>query len=433
MSADQGESRRRERLATSALWLRGGLAMAADTFSGTVNLVHGVHRAIGQTTAPINPVALPGRITRDFVYGCVRQIGALSFVGVRQAAAFGEAWLPARTQDIPERLSLGLRSALNGAFGDYLEQSRNELALAMCLIDDDGYEVPLEPDALASALPEATGRVVLLIHGLGMNDQQWRQAGRADFGDRLSASYGYTALRVRYNSGRHISDNGQSLDNLLGRLFESYPVPIERLTIIGHSMGGLVARSACYYAQQNNQEWLSRLGDLVCLGSPHLGAPLERLGNWFNTSLTRMSYTQPLSAIGDIRSAGVKDLRYGYVLEADWRKDEGADEHTPSRPVPAPDHVGHFLVAATLGHSADDPRGQIFGDMLVPVESAIGHSPTPSRRLAARDQTGRVFYNMSHFALIHSHDVYQAIVEWLVPRLDQPVATSAYLTNHTKD
>lgn len=422
MSQRSSQNIRNERIATSALWLRGGLAMASDAFSGTVHLVHEVHRAIGNTTAPVNPVALPGRLTRDFVYGSVRQIGALSFLGARQAAAFSETWVPARRRDIPERLSLGLRSALNGALGDYLERSHNELALTMCLVDDDGREVPLEPRAMAEALPQATGRIVLLVHGLGMNDQQWRQAGRADFGDRLAADHDYTALRLRYNSGRHISDNGQALDSLLSQLVEHYPVAIERLTLIGHSMGGLVARSACYYGQQNAQTWLGYLGDLVCLGSPHLGAPLERLGNWFNQGLTRVPYTRPLSAVVDVRSAGVKDLRYGYLLEADWRKDADSDEHTPSSAVPGPDHVGHFLVAATLGHNEDDPRGRWFGDLLVPVESAVGHSRQPSRRFVARDQAGRVFYNMSHFALIYHADVYAAVLEWLTPRLDTPVA-----------
>lgn len=430
MSRNSHASKRNERVATTALWVRGGVAMAADVFSGTVNMVQGIHRSIDDTTTPLNPVATPIRLTRDLVYGCVRQVGAVSFMGAKQAAAFSETWVPARTRDIPERISLGLRSALNGALGDYLERSNNELALSMCLVDDDGRDLPMTAAAMAKALPEATGRLVVLVHGLGMNDQQWRQGGRADFGDRLSADYGYTALRLRYNSGRHISDNGQSLDAVLSDLVEMYPVPIERLTIIGHSMGGLVARSACYYAQQNSQPWLDHLGDLVCLGSPHLGAPLERLGNWFNQSLTRVPYTRPLSAIGDIRSAGVKDLRYGYLLEADWRKDEDSLVHTPSRSVPGPDHVGHFLVAATLGRNEDDPRGRWLGDLLVPVESAVGHSRRPSRRFSARDQAGRVFYNMSHFALMYHGDVYAAIAEWLEPRLDKPVAASSYLSTH---
>lgn len=419
MSRHAGDDKHAGRRAISARWLRGGLAMAADTFAGTVDIVHGMHRAVGKTTAPINPFAEPGQFTRDFVYDRVRDIGALSFLGARQAAVLAETWLHSDPDDLPERVSLGLRGALNGAFGDYLERADNPLALSMCLADDNGRELPLSAAALAAALPAATGRVLLLIHGLGMHDQQWRKAGQPDFGDRLAAEHGYTVLRLRYNSGRHISDNGQALVGLLSELLDNYPVEIERLTIIGHSMGGLVARSACYYAARDNRAWLSRLADLVCLGTPHLGAPLERLGHWFNQGLTRVPHTQPLSAIGDIRSAGVQDLRHGHVLESDWR-DIGteADGTQPSpRAVPGPGHVGHLLVAATLGRNADDPRGRWFGDMLVPVDSATGQSPQPDRRFAARDQTGRVFYGMSHLALMHHEDVYDAIGQWLAPRL----------------
>lgn len=418
MSHDNGDDKPAERRATSALWLRGGLAMAADTFKGTVNLVHGMHRAVGKTTAPINPFAGPGQFTRDFVYDRVRDIGALSFLGARQAAALGEALLHSTDPDgFPEHLSLGLRSALNGAFGDYLERSDNVLALSMCLADDEGHQLPVTAASLAAALPDASGRVVLLIHGLGMNDQHWRPPGRPDFGARLADDHGYTALRLRYNSGRHISDNGQALARLLAELVANYPVEIDRLTIIGHSMGGLVARSACYYAAQAGQPWLARLADLVCLGTPHLGAPLERLGHWFNEGLTRVPHTQPLSAIGDIRSAGVKDLRYGYVLESDWRNAASESDAEPPRAVPAPDHVGHLLIAATLGRDARDLRGRWFGDMLVPVDSAGGQSPQPERRFIARDQAGRVFFGMSHLALLQHDDVYAAISQWLAPRL----------------
>ncbi|GAB3671326.1 esterase/lipase family protein [Salinisphaera aquimarina] len=404
------------------VWVRGGLALAADAFVGTVNIVNGVHQAVTGTVTRLNPAARPIGLGigmgSDFVYGRVRDIGRLSFFGVSQLAGLAETLVPARKRDIPERLSLGLHSAVNGAFGDYLERSGNELALSMAFVADDGRPISLTRNGLSVSLREPSPRLVVMIHGLGMNDRQWRQGERPDFGARLTADLGYSALRLRYNSGRHISSNGRDLARLMQSLFEAYPVAIERLTIVGHSMGGLVARSACHYARQAGHTWVDHLADLICLGSPHLGAPLERLGNRFNHSLTRISYTRPFAALGDIRSAGVKDLSHGYLRDEDWQKDDGnAGGSTPAASMPTLDHVGHFLVAATLGRRDEDPLGRWLGDLLVPVRSAVGHSSVPSRRLSARDQDGRIFYGMNHFALMHHDDVYAAILDWLAPRL----------------
>jgi len=411
----------RQEAGSRGVWVRGGLALASDVFVGSVNIVNGVHQAVTRSVSRLNPAATPIGRGSDFVYGRVRDIGRLSFFGVSQLAGLAETMIPARKRELPEKLSLGLHSALNGAFGDYLERTHNELALSMSLTDADGRPISITRNGLAVALHKPSARVVLLIHGLGMNDRQWQQADRDDFGTRLSADLGYSALRLRYNSGRHISANGRELADVLQALFDAYPCAIERLTIVGHSMGGLVARSACHYATLAGYGWVDRLADLVCLGSPHLGAPLERLGHRVTHSLTRVSYTQPFAIIGDIRSAGVKDLSHGYLRDEDWQKNESHRDHAaPSSATPAPDHVGHFLVAATLGRRDDDPVGRWLGDLLVPVTSAVGHSDVPSQRLSARDQDGRIFYGMNHFALIHHDSVYQAIADWLRPRLDTP-------------
>lgn len=397
------------------VWLRGGVALASDVFVGTVEIANGVHQAVTRTAARVNPAAAPIGRGSDAVYRIVREIGRMSFFGARQFAGLAETVVPARRRERPQRLSLGLRSALNGAFGDHLEHTQNALALSMCLTDTDGRSVAPTRDGLRAALINPSSRVVVLIHGLGMNDRQWQHADGDDFGTRLAHDLGYTALRLRYNSGRHISENGRELADLLHALYANYPAPIERLSLIGHSMGGLVARSACHYASTAGHDWVDSLGDLVCLGSPHLGAPLERLGHRMTHSLTRLSYTQPLSVIGAIRSAGVKDLSHGYLRDEDWQ--EKSSPRAPSSAMPVPNHVGYLLVAATLGRRDDDPIGRWLGDLLVPVASAVGHTDAPSRRLAARDQNGRIFYGMNHLALIHHDRVYAAIVEWLGPRL----------------
>jgi len=401
------------------IWLRGGLSMAADAFVGTVDIVNGVHKAVTRTVSRLAPPARPIGRASDFVYGRVRDVGRLSFFGARQFAVLAETMVPARKRDVPQRLSLGLHSALNGAFGDYLERSDNELALSMSLMDCQGRPIHLRREALAPALVEPTGRVVLLVHGLGLNDQQWRSGEHDDFGTRMTRDFGYTALRLRYNSGRHISENGRDFAALLQALCAAWPVPIERLTIVGHSMGGLVARSACHYGVQAGHAWPAQLTELVFLGSPHLGAPLERLGHGVTRSLRHLSYTRPFSALGEMRSAGVKDLSHGHLRDEDWHNEAPDSPPTPGSVLPALDHVGHFMVAATLARRADDPFGAWLGDLLVPVTSAVGESRRFGRRFSARDQDGRVFYGKNHFALIRDDDVYAAIAEWLEPRVDE--------------
>lgn len=419
-----------ERPGNRGVWVRGGLALAADVFIGSVNIVNGVHQAVTHTVARINPAATPIGYSSDFVYARIRDIGRVSFFGASQLAGLAETVIPARKRELPEQLAQGLHSALNGAFGDYLERTDNELALSMQFTDAEGGVIPMTRDGLAAALPEASPRLALFVHGLGMSDRHWQQAGGDDFGTRLGAELGYSALRLRYNSGRHISENGRELADLIQTLFDAYPVAIERLTLIGHSMGGLVGRSACHYAAQAGHDWVDRLGDMICLGSPHLGAPLERLGHRVTHSLTQVSYTRPFAVIGDIRSAGVKDLSHGYLRDEDWQHhDATGATRAPFVAMAVPEHVGHFLVAATLGRRDDDPVGRWLGDLLVPVTSAVGHSAVPAQRLSARDQDGRIFYGMNHFALTHHDSVYAALVEWLAPRLTTlPVPASRTLT-----
>lgn len=374
------------------VWLRGGIAGAADIYAGTVDLVEDTHRAIGDTGAAVNPVAGVERTISGVAYAGVRHIGGASFAAARGLAGLSRAVAPAdgRASDpLP-----ALRSALNGAVGDHLAARDNELALPMTFVDAAGRT--LAPESTRALGQHATRtRLAILVHGLGMNDRQWRHAGQPDFGARLATDHGYAALRLRYNSGRAIAANGAELAARLERLIAAWPVALERLTLIGHSMGGLVLRSAIEAGRVAGHRWPDRLADLVCLGSPHRGAPLERLGEALNRSLTWSRYTRAFHAIGEVRSAGVKDLRGDPALDA------------------RPPTFGCFLVAASLGARYEDPVGRVLGDLLVPVDSAFDHP----RTLDAADVEGCVFYGMNHLALNHHDDVYQAIREWLAPRL----------------
>src|SRR6201999_2958937 len=123
-----------------------------------------------------------------------------------------------------------------------------------------------------------------------------------------------TPVYVTYNSGLHISDNGQKLDELLNEIVDGWTVQPEELVLVGDSMVGLVARSACHYGTA----WTGYLSNVFCLGSPHLGAPLEQFANVAGWALNKLPETRPTARIVNGRSAGIKDLRYGACVEADW-------------------------------------------------------------------------------------------------------------------
>lgn len=168
----------------------------------------------------------------------------------------------------------------------------NPLAVPMQLRHEGKAECV---DRLRARLGSAR-HMVLFIHGSCMNDLQWSWKG-IDYGQRLSNERVLRPLYLRYNSDLHISHNGQQLTHYLERLFAALPAWRMRLGIVAHSMGGLVARSACYYADIFGHLWRNRLGKLICLGSPHHGAALERIGNWVDYLSSLNVYARPFSKL----------------------------------------------------------------------------------------------------------------------------------------
>jgi pimeloyl-ACP methyl ester carboxylesterase len=204
--------------------------------------------------------------------------------------------------------------------GDWLAHTNSPLAIEMQL-------------RRAAAGP----RAVVLVHGSAMSDRQWLRRTH-DHGAALARDDGWVPVYVRYNSGLPIAENGRKLARLLDELADCHDI-----ALVGHSMGGLVARSACHAAETEGRAWRTRLRSLVTLGSPHLGAPLERLGKLIEILLPISSYSEPLARLGKIRSAGITDLRYGLRL-------------------PLPVGVDCHAIAAE-------------NDRLVPVQSAYGSFP----------------------------------------------------------
>ena len=233
----------------------------------------------------------------------------------------------------------------------------------------DGVPLELRRDRLAAAIPGAGRKVLLLVHGSCMNDLLWNRRGH-DHGAALARDLGYTAVYLHYDSGLHVSTNGRELASLLERLVAAWPVRVAELSIVAHSMGGLVSRSACHQAGEAGLRWPRRLRKMVFLGTPHHGAPAERLGNWVNVVLGAAPFTGPLARLPRIRSAGVTDLRHGNLLDEDWQgRDRFGRGPDRRRPVPLPTGVqvpgrGRLRVDGTWradpGRRAR-PRGQRAG------------------------------------------------------------------------
>ena len=295
-------------------------------------------------------------------------------------------------------------AALNGVLGDHLLRSGNPLAIPTQWRQ---HGLPFEPASLGTAAPR---RVLLLLHGLCMSDLGWCRNGH-DHGQLLARALGAEAVYAWYNTGRHISDNGADLARLIEALVRDWPVPLEDITVIGHSMGGLVARSAIAQAQAAGQAWPQRLRQLVFLGTPHHGAPLERAGNWLHRVMDLSPYVAPFTRLSRIRSAGITDLRHGNLLARDWHGSSRFDHRDRRLPLPLPAGVACYAIASTAGEAGS--AGSMLGDGLVTVASALGQHPRPGMDLGLDAAHTWVGHGIHHLDLMCDPAVYRRLLAWL--------------------
>jgi pimeloyl-ACP methyl ester carboxylesterase len=273
--------------------------------------------------------------------------------------------------------------------------------------------LPLECEPLAAADPQVGGKLLVLLHGLCMNDLQWLRSGH-DHGAALARDLAYTPVYLHYNSGLHISSNGRALAEQLEALVRIWPVPLTELVLVGHSMGGLVARSACHYGALARHQWRRRLDKLVCLGTPHHGAPLERGGNWVDILLGVSPYSAPLARLGKIRSAGITDLRFGNLVDEDWNtRDRFARSGDRRVAVPLPEGVACFAIAATTTKKTGGVSGRVLGDGIVPLASALGRHANPRLALGFDESRQWVAHGTNHLDLLSRSEVYAQIKQWL--------------------
>ena len=311
-------------------------------------------------------------------------------------------------------------AALNGVMGDHLVASDSPFATPMTM----RYRGSAIDVAAMPAMPDATGKVLLLVHGLCLNDRNWHTGRRGrvvDHGEVLAAALGYTPIYLRYNSGLHTSQNGHELSAQLESLVARWPVAIDDLAVVAHSMGGLVIRSACHYATADAMRWPRLLTHLVFLGTPHHGAPLERAGNRVDVILGSTPYTAPFAALGRLRSAGITDLRYGHVVDEDWLgRDRFHRAPDSRRIVPLPVGAACHAVAATRAARRGSLAERLIGDGLVPVPSALGEHPDARRCLAFETSSKWIAYRTNHMHLLGSSAVSRQLVKWLTPKPGTP-------------
>ncbi|MEW5734668.1 MAG: alpha/beta hydrolase [Thermodesulfobacteriota bacterium] len=305
---------------------------------------------------------------------------------------------------------------LNGLAGDTIASQQSHLAISMQM-RRMGRRLPESGPELAEAAADLGPKVCVMVHGLCCTEAMFDFPGKpgVNYGSLLEEELGYSSLFVRYNTGLHISENGRALSRLLDGLSEAMGSRMEKLVIIGHSQGGLVARSACHYGSQERASWVEKTERVVLLGSPQLGAGLEKAVNVLSWVLgaVRTTATTAVSEFLNFRSAAIKDLRFGYLVDEEWR---GRDPDRPFRqnrvPVPAPDHTSHYAAAATLTRDPDHPVSFVLGDILVRVPSALGCGPADEGERCPLSQS-KVFPGYTHFDLARHPDVYEQIKEWL--------------------
>jgi pimeloyl-ACP methyl ester carboxylesterase len=360
------------RVATTLRHAAGLAELAGHVGGEIVALVQEVHAAC-------SPVAsLRARAPAPAVYGGIR----LGFGSARRLAALGGRLAP---RDPEPDAWLDVQSALNGAFG-HLFDAQGAFALPM---------------TLQLAIGARRGdRHLVFLHGLCMNERCWERPAHARFvawaRERLGAGVAY----LRYNTGLRISRNGALLADLLER-----QAPAGELILVGHSMGGLVALSALHQAGERRLAWPRRVARVACLGSPHEGASLERLGNHANRLLSVSPWTRPFMRLGNLRSEGIRDLRFGHLLEQDWRDRPADDPRPAASAVRLAGHVDHLLVAAARSASGEaDP----LGDWLVPVPSALARNLHPEA--AARRE---LVPELDHLGLLGDERVYLLLRTWL--------------------
>jgi pimeloyl-ACP methyl ester carboxylesterase len=435
---------------------RGFLDLVFDLVEITTDLVERTHDSVLERSArryvPSQPAKEAAKVVTGVhsaissrVFQSIRAINGVTRFSVNVAAEIAEAAAPEaniseagvdpsfKSDSCGVAMPIGspaagsarwyvdhLQSSINGFWGEYLRRNGSRLDLGMTL-RHHGRDLPVTAEDIAAAFPNPSNRVCVFVHGLATTEWLWSLSAQehyADpavtFGTRLQEDLGFTPIYLRYNTGRHISENGRALAALLTEVLEAYPVSIDEIALVGHSMGGLVVRSAAHYGAKSDEPWVRPLRHVVCIGSPHLGAPLEKAVNLLTGVLRNVEAAgaQVPAELLDSRSAGVKDLRYGYTVDDEWL---GLDPDkvfaNARRDLRLVDGVGYYFLAATISRDPNHPLGRLVGDLMVRLPSASGEATEPARRI--HFASGAIFPGLHHAHIANHPEVYEALREML--------------------
>ncbi len=379
----------------------GALALATEVVADELVLgtARDVHDAVGRRVYAALNAATGGAARRPQAVhdGVARAVftglGACFRGASRALHATDQRGTGPRLQDSPS--GRFVVSAVNGLIGDKLAERHPQLAIDLA-VRRGGRDVPPEPEALAQAFPDATGDLVVFLHGLSESESAWDlRAGETggSYGARLAGESSWTPVYLRANTGLPIAENGVALAGLLASLVDAWPAPVRRIALVGHSMGGLIMRAACAVDVRTGTPWRRLVTDVVTLGSPHLGAPIERGLHAGAALLGRLPEAAPFGRILEYRSVGILDLRAGLARDV---------QNLP--------HARYRLVAATLAGSHRHPVSEVLGDLLVRYPSATGR---PRRGRAMFPDADVLHVRGDHFDLLNHPEVYDALRGWL--------------------
>ncbi len=364
---------------------------ARDTHLAILDRVHGLLRAPTAGTATVPEVVHRG--IAGAIYGGIG-------LGLRGASTGLDRWAATgagpRLEDDPRGRFLS--SAVNGLIGDKLLRERPQMAIPLAL-RHECHDVEPAPAPLAAAFPDATGDLVVFLHGLCESEEVWglhRARTGTTYGEALAAE-GWSPLFLRLNTGLPLRENGAALAGLMQRLVDSWPEPVRRVALVGHSMGGLVVRAAGAVVAEpppTSRAWAELVTDVVTLGTPHLGSSVAWGVGHGSRGLGLLPETAAFGRILDWRSRGVHDLVVGLAED-----------------VPPWPHARYHLVAATVTAQRRHPVGDLVGDGLVRPRSAYGSDRAGRRLFPGADvlHVGRT----DHFGLLNHVDVHAALRRWL--------------------
>jgi pimeloyl-ACP methyl ester carboxylesterase len=383
--------------------LQGISQVSIDAVKGTTKVVESLHSTISQYTTILGDPNEKTKGITGLIYKTINSVTYLLGEGINKVLNKTSQLHGNYTGD--HKLSAtreAVASAMNGVLGDHFENGENPLAINMSFRVKG---ISLDKKQLLELFENATNStntVTIVIHGLCMNDLQWTRENH-NHGESLAEDLGHTIVYLHYNSGLHISKNGRQLSQLLNSINYKNDLSIK---ILAHSMGGLVARSACYYAQQENHNWLTDLDSMVFLGTPHHGAPLAKGGHWIDILLEISPYSAPFAKITRVRSNGLTDLRHGYIVDEDWLNPD------QRKMIALPENVHCFCIATTKSKKESSKISEhIVGDGLVSVNSALGKHDNLDLDIPKTNQwIGR---NIDHMQLLSDKSVYNFVKKWM--------------------